>query len=156
METANLARFSSALDLDRLENPGTWNHSRHCGPSTDNLIREQFSNLIILKNIIEEKGYLPHRYGFIEGLFLEKLNGQTKFVVVQGTHRLSVLIYLKYSDVLVRQHPRMLRTIRESESKDWRLVKSGVFTEEDALAYFNAYFNLTGYETAKEYKISKV
>ena len=122
--------------------------SHLCGPSENFIIEQNFNNLLELYNILKTEGYQPwgHHNSFIGGTFLIKKNGEKRFVVVDGSHRLAVLNHLGVKKVLVRLLPQAFKVIRESEVSDWYYVKNGKCSEQDALYYFDLFFKSDGNE----------
>lgn len=122
--------------------------TRFCGPSSDELIKSEFENTIGIFKSIREEGYQPWRRTFVSGTFLKRNNGDLRYVVTQGNHRMAVLSHLGYESVLVRELPLQYKTINEEDVDSWYYVRNGECSREDALAYFNAYFELSGFEQA--------
>jgi hypothetical protein len=121
--------------------------SRFCGPSSDVFIEEEFKRIIALYMNMKKTGYKPWRTnnGFIGGSFLLKNNGQKRFVVLQGNHRMAVLSFLDKKRLSVRTIKGYLPVVKESEVKEWPFVKNGLFTEDEALKIFNLFFIEKGY-----------
>lgn len=96
---------------------------------------------------ISHDGYLPEQYGYIE-VFELRASAASRFLVIDGNHRLSALHALGKERVLVRQ-PRLFRATR-SRARFWPLVLSGHIPYHDALAIFDGYFlgNQTPYRAA--------
>ena len=125
--------------------------SRFYGPSPIELIEKDFNNLKKLYEYIKIHGYRPWRFknAFIGGVFLEKNNGQRKFVVLQGNHRTAVMAHLGYESIQIRYLKGFYKCIYENDITNWSYVKSGQCTEEDAKIYFDSLFILDGHERAK-------
>jgi len=126
-------------------------NSRFCGPSPDELIRDDFRSTIALYKAFQREGYNPWRKGFIGGTFLRKRNGELRYVVLQGNHRMAILSHLGYTSVLTFPIKGYYRVIDEQEVSNWLYVITGQCSVDNALAYFNAYFELTGFERAERY-----
>jgi len=123
-----------------------------CGPLDEGSIRLNIKRAITLYNKMRNYGYNPWKINnsFIEGCFLENNKGEKRFIVMHGKHRAAVLSFLGFEKILVRYAPESVRIIKESNVKEWFYVKNKQCSIQDALAYFNAYFKLTGAERARE------
>jgi hypothetical protein len=126
--------------------------SRFYGPSSAALVERDLANLRELYRSLKTDGYKPWRRGnsFIGGVFLERSDGQRKFVILQGNHRTAVLSYLGQQNMTVRYLKGHFRRIREDDMNDWYYVRSGLCSREDAKAYFHAFFRLDGRERARK------
>src|SRR5690606_39230012 len=102
---------------------------------------------------LRREGYRPWDYesGFISGVVLERGDGEFRFVVTDGTHRLAALSVSGEARVLMRT---AAAPIREQEVGQWPAVAAGLCSREDALAYFDAYFELDGRERAEALGLS--
>lgn len=120
------------------------------GPLDDQSVRSNITRTFDVYASLKRSGYAPWRpfNSFIEGCFLERSNGDRMFVVMHGKHRAAVLRFLGFESVVVRCAPDSVRVIRERDVHNWYYVKSGACSPEDALAYFRAYFELSGRERA--------
>ena len=99
----------------------------------------------------QRQGYQPWRFGFVGGTLLRRLDGSTRFVVLQGNHRAAILSHLGYDSILVAPVKGRHIVINERDAASWHYVRTGQCTESDALAYFNAFFELTGVEQAERF-----
>lgn len=95
---------------------------------------------------LREQGYRPWAYGnsFIEGVFLYRRNGERRFVVLQGNHRLAILAHLGARSVQVRSAPGHLASVRERDLERWPLVLSGLCDRGSAQRIFDLYFTEDG------------
>ncbi len=120
--------------------------SRFCGPSTDEFIEEEFKRIIALYKKLKKEGYKPYTYpnSFIYGTWLTSMSGASRFVVLQGNHRMSILSHLGYVKVKVRTHKSYLKNISESDLESWEFVKSGDYSSDEALHVFNLFFQNNG------------
>ena len=121
-------------------------NSRFCGPSSDQFISDEFDRIILLYNELKKHGYKPRKYpnSYIGGTFLKRENGDYRFIVMQGNHRLSILSHLNYSQITVRLIPESLKFIKESNITNWVAVKSGNCKIDDARKVFNFFFEENG------------
>lgn len=116
--------------------------SRFCGPSEETFIKEEEARIRELAITLANEGYVPEKYphSYIQGVWLTKTNGDKRFVVLQGNHRMAILSFLGHKRISVRTDLFKVRTIRESDSKNWPLVKSGLIDADEALQIFNRFF----------------
>ncbi len=116
--------------------------SRFCGPSDDDLIDKEFHETINLYNNIKNNGYkLISKKSVIGGTFMIRDNGEKKFVVLQGNHRMAVLSALGYKKVFVYTMTGYQEYIHESSLQDWSMVKNGACSSTISHEIFNAFFN---------------
>ncbi len=102
-------------------------------------IEEEFGWLEDCLESIRRHGYQPARFaGEPRVRRLLAADGQVRFVVHDGNHRLAALAALGVTEVSVRYSPLM--TVFESELPHWPGVKSQFFTLDDARRVFLAYF----------------
>lgn len=126
-------------EISSCKDPST---SRFCGPSSDEFIKEEFDRTIALYKRIKKNGYRPWLFGntFIGGAFLIRNNGDRRFVVLQGNHRIAILSHLGYERITVRNVKGYMGVIKESCIDNWLLVKLGKCSESAARAVFDLYF----------------
>jgi hypothetical protein len=86
---------------------------------------------------IESNGYIPERHSYID-VFELRGESDSRFIVVDGNHRLSALAALGHETVVVRQG--YLSCARRRLSRFWPLVLSGHVSVDDACTLFDAYF----------------
>ena len=123
-------------------------NSRFCGPSSDKFISEEFDRIILLYKKLKKEGYKPMKFpnSFIGGTFLRNENGDYRFIVMQGNHRLSILAHLKYSQVSVRMISQAQKSVKEIDINNWIAVKLGYCSSEDAKKFFNFFFKEKGFQ----------
>ena len=116
--------------------------SRFCGPSTDDFIISEGLSIIKLYNDLKHNGYKPMRFpnSFIQGVWMIKKNGDRKFVVLQGNHRLAILSHLGFTRVDVRCDQFLTRYVKEASACSWPEVISGNVSLRSATEIFNAFF----------------
>jgi hypothetical protein len=131
----------------KLMRPGGWSES----PTSVVDIMTHFSPKgILLSHIMQEyrwleqawknisrNGYQPKWYSYIE-VFELRGTHESRFIVVDGNHRLSALAALGQSEVWVRRMPWAIA--HRSRARYWPLVISGHVSPGDALRIFDAYF----------------
>lgn len=123
--------------------------SRFCGPSDPSRLQGEFSRMIALYEQIKKEGYRPWRHDFISGTVFRSRSGELRFVVIEGNHRLAILSHLGVKSARVSYLPNYHQIIDEHDVDNWSYVRSGECTVEDALCYFNAFFELNGLERAQ-------
>jgi len=125
---------------------------RLLGPSSSAAIEKDLLNLKSLYEYMRTYGYRPwhFRNAFIGGVFLERADGQKRFVVLQGNHRTAILAHLGCESMKTRYLNGYYKCISEKDMADWFYVKSGACSEQDAKAYFDSFFVLNGRERAKK------
>lgn len=121
-------------------------NSRFCGPSENSFIKEEFERTISLYKEIKKSGYKPWKYGntFIGGTFLIDKEGETRFIVLQGNHRLAILSHLNYDKIAVRNVPSYIAKVFEKNLGKWSLVKNCKCSPEMAHKIFSLFFNENG------------
>lgn len=121
--------------------------SRFCGPSTLEFVTQEYARTIRLYEAMKRVGYRPWDFSntFIGGTMLLKTNGDRRFVVLQGNHRLAILAHLGVPEIAVRDVVGYLPVIREAEAPHWPLVAGGTCRVESALRIFNLFFESTGH-----------
>jgi hypothetical protein len=124
--------------------------SRFCGPSSNKFIVKEFQDIIYLYKKIKDEGYLPEKFShsYICGTWLIAKDGQRKFVVMQGNHRMAILSHLGLTKLKVRSMRNVLKLVRETEVRKWPLVKSGRCSEKHAIKIFQMFFNQNGWHIA--------
>ncbi len=101
------------------------------------LVEHEFHWLQRAWDSIRQKGYRPTEHAYIQVHELRHASS-SRYIVIDGNHRLSALAALGYSEVEVMQH-RLAVTSRH-HVRLWPLVLSGHVHPGDALAIFDAYF----------------
>ena len=143
-----------SFDIEQSRRGGTAKNaltSRFYGPSSFALVEKDLSNLRSLYESIRAHGYRPWHFknAFIGGVFLERANGQKKFVVLQGNHRTAILAHLGHKQIRTRYLRGHYQCVSEKDISNWFYVKSGACSEQDARAYFDSFFMLNGRERAR-------
>lgn len=125
--------------------------SRFCGPSSDLFIKDEFDRTIYLYEEIKKTGYKPWSFGntFIGGTFLVSKEGERRFIVLQGNHRMAILAHLGYKHIKVRDVKGYMVKVNESAILDWPLVKTGGCSKGIAESIFRLYFAQNGYHIHK-------
>lgn len=122
-----------------------------CGPRSAEAIRADIEQVRFLYEKIKVEGYKPLRYpdGFIRGIFLVRQSGDWRFLVTAGQHRCAVLSHLGVESAWAWLQPGYPPYVREIEAEQWPQVRSGRWSEADALKRFELMFSLNGVERAE-------
>jgi len=102
-------------------------------------------------NSLKRYGYQPWRKGFIGGTFLNREDGEHRYIILQGNHRAAMLAHLGVKSILTAPVSGCSVQIDQQNVKEWEYVRTGRCSENDALVYFRAFFELTGYEQAERF-----
>lgn len=104
--------------------------------------------ILNLKKKIEKEGYNPKKYNtYPDVCILRKINLKEKAIIINGNHRLSILLNNGESKFKVN----CIEIINECEVEKWLRVKDGTFTKDQALEWFDYYFNTdNGFQFLKE------
>lgn len=127
--------------------------TRKCGPHPLAFVEKRIGVLNTLYKTLSRDGFwetppagLPYFSQFPVGDIL--LNGeQAVLMLANGQHRAAVLSALGHQETSVLigvQHARGPAMIRRDDVKDWPLVKTGVYSEMQALAIFDGIFEGRG------------
>lgn len=111
------------------------------GPCTSEKIDFEYRRLVSLVMKIRCRGYLPERFGYIEGHFLRR-GEEFRFFVRGGKHRAAVLTYLGYDLIPVRVRQSWPRVIEAGREHEWPLVTSGDIDVNLAMQIFGRYFQV--------------
>ena len=117
-------------------------NSRFCGPSTDSFVEDEYRRTLSLYEEIKSQGYTPRKYphSMVSGTFLISSNGEKRFIVMQGNHRMAVLSHLGLSNVLVRANFRHIPVVYERKIKTWPNVRIGRCSVQHARKVFYYFF----------------
>jgi hypothetical protein len=109
------------------------------GPCSPEKIELEHQRLTSLATKIRRRGYVPHKFGYIEGHFL-RCGEEFRFFVRGGKHRAAVLTYLGYGSIPVRVRQSWPRVVELSREQEWPLVASGEIDANLAVQIFVRYF----------------
>lgn len=128
--------------------------SRFCGPSNDVYIKNHFDHIINLYKSIKIHGYKPwsRGNGFIGGTILIKKNGDRRFVVLQGNHRMAILSHLNYKLISVRNIKGYLKKVKEEDLNKFPLVSNRSCSKKTARNIFFLFFEEQGKHLLKHIK----
>jgi hypothetical protein len=100
-----------------------------------------------INNSIAKKGYLPEKYGYITGELLLNEKGEKRFIIWNGYRRILSLAHLGYKKIKVEisggnrwEGNLKNHTIKKADYKRWLNVKNKLYTKEEALQFFNRFF----------------
>ncbi len=101
-----------------------------------------------IKDKIMKDGYLPKKFGYITGQLLINEKGEKSFIIWNGHRRSLTLAYLGYKKIKVEisggdrwNGEIQNHIIKISELDDWKNVKNGLYTKEEATRFFYKFFN---------------
>ncbi|MDH4076471.1 MAG: glycosyltransferase family 2 protein [Acidimicrobiia bacterium] len=95
-----------------------------------------------LHRSIDRHGYRPHRARGFPRVTTLRRGEQHRHVIVDGHHRLAVLAYRGDRITVVEQEA----IVERNDVERWWHVRAGRCTAEEALAFFDAFFELNGSE----------
>jgi hypothetical protein len=109
------------------------------GPVSEAKGELEFNRLTRVYDSIRRSGYRrsDRRDGDIHGLILTH-NGANRIKIGPGHHRIAALAALGYERAPIRLRPFI---IRRDDVGSWPNVRSGFFTQEQALAFFDRIFD---------------
>lgn len=99
-------------------------------------IEEEFMWMERALTAMSNPGYQPERFGYIDVFELQG-DKHSRFLVIDGNHRLGALHALGHRQVVVRQRP--FHRANRKHARLWPLVLSGHVPYQDALAIFDTY-----------------
>ena len=87
-----------------------WERARHCGPSSDNIIENEYKIFVKLYKKIRIEGFKPSKYGYPVGLLLidnsDKINIKNYCIMLGGNHRTAIAYHLKKINIKFRLFSR--------------------------------------------------
>jgi hypothetical protein len=114
-------------------------HGDSVGPNALEKGTLEFQALARLADSIRKKGYVRDsgKDGDISGTPLIDSEGEARYLVRRGKHRIAVLTALGFERVPVRFG---LKALRPNEASHWPRVRDGLFTREQAVNLFERIF----------------
>ena len=109
------------------------------GSVSDKKLELEYQRVTQTYESIKKHGYLPHKFGHIDGFFLQ-YQGQYKFYVNGAKHRAAALAALGYSHIPVMLKDNMPRVVADTDVENWPLVASNKISKRVALSVLKAYF----------------
>ena len=104
---------------------------RSHGPVGERIVELEVWRLKRLVASVKENGYRPRRVDGIRGQLLAA-NGEMRFLIKSGFHRVAVLAALGHDEVPVRFANGFQRLKTLDQLPTWPLVREGVFTPREA------------------------
>ena len=102
-------------------------------------VEEEFVWLERALNSIYENGYQPEQQNdYISTRQFCRLDGESRYLLMDGNHRVSAMSALGFKAVTVHQKPTDI--VYEKDSDSWYGVRHGFYSRDDALRIFHAYF----------------
>ena len=110
------------------------------GPVSELKGNVEFERLISTLNSVEQQGYrLDSIHDLIEGFaLLDQKEEDFRIIVVHGNHRLAALTALEFEKAPIRLVPPYV--VRSCDVARWPQVKSGLWQEQQAITYFDSFF----------------
>jgi len=96
--------------------------------------------LTTLVDSLARLGYRPEEFGFVRGYFLLR-NSEYRFLLTEGTHRVSSLAALGYERIEVRLARRQAAVVDVADVDRWPHVRSGYCSRVLALQLVSRYFD---------------
>jgi hypothetical protein len=119
------------------------NHTPWYLPGDEATIAVDTGRTLALHASIGRDGYSPLRArGWPRVCLLARPDGARRGVIIDGHHRLAVLAHRGVRSTRVE----IDRVVRRSEAADWPAVRSSMCSRSEALAVFDAFFELDGSE----------
>ncbi len=127
----------------------------HHGPVDEKKGALEYERLVNIYNSISNNGYMrnPGEDGDIMGTILYH-DGEYRFIVEIGFHRISALSVLGYKKIPVRLITPIV--VKEKHIDYWFQVKTGFWSKKSALSYFHALFNFDSKKWAKESDLKSI
>lgn len=121
-------------------------NSRFCAPSSDQFIKKEFDDIIMLYKKLKIEGYQPSKFpnSFIIGTWLIKSSKNSVFMILGGNHRMAVLCYLGLKKIKVRTHNSLIRKVKVKQINSWSLVKNNKCSKTHAKKVFDIFFDNNG------------
>jgi hypothetical protein len=110
------------------------------GPVSPEKIRLEARRLDTVLESIKRDGFQPSLHGYPQGYFLYRSDGDWRFVVRGGLHRVAALSHLGYPRIEAQFFPHYPRFVSEADLEAWPLVRSGAILEAEARAIFDQFF----------------
>ena len=114
------------------------------GPVSNKKISMEAKRLDNLLKSINRFGYVPELFdGYPRGyLLIDDINSSSRqhFVISGGQHRVAVLSYLGFTEILLQFEPTYPREIKASDIENWPSVKTGAYSKILAYKIFYSYF----------------
>lgn len=112
------------------------------GPQTEQNLANELQRIYNLIVSINQDGYAPelHDDGYIRGTLIRR-NGQTRFLVAAGQHRLAVLAALGYQQIVVKYQSSQ-RIIHCDKVAGLPMVQRGILSNKQAENILDGIFGL--------------
>lgn len=124
-----------------------------CGPRCDDFVQARLDTLVALFDAVQSKGFrtepslkLPYFDQFPTGDVMVR-GKETRIILANGQHRASVLSALGKETmplIIGVVHSRGPFKIDRAASAEWPLVRSGLYSEIEALQIFDGIFDANG------------
>lgn len=124
-------------------------HNGLFGPKNIDTVEFRSTRLKNIYNLINKFDYIPDEADCIEGYILIN-DDDYRFIVTSGTHRSSVLNAMNILDLFPDKVPVKFDQMRvenkyfminKNNASNWPAVKSGFISEQNAILFFESFFN---------------
>lgn len=111
---------------------------RAFGPSSERLIKYEYSRLTSIYESLSSQGFIEE-YGYPTAKLFVKDN---EFMISpnHGWHRTAAMVALGYKEIPYQIRLDVGNIVRREDAQNWHNVKSGLYTEEQALELFDRLF----------------
>jgi hypothetical protein len=126
------------------------NIKQHFGPQSAEQARAHLARIVAVHDSLRERGYRPDAYpdGTVTGYFLES-DGDYRFMVVLGNHRLAAFRAAGVDRLVARLHPGHPPVINAARLEHWSRRSGRVLPLSVARRVFGKLFTETGTEKAR-------
>jgi len=150
-ERAAITRAFAVKDNEKTGHPGLGIEEgyKYFGPVSPRKGQIEYERLCNVFESIQATGYRRDSGwdGDIGGFLLRK-DEDYRFVVSFGHHRLAAVAALEYESIPVKIiHPVV---VNRQDAPHWPQVKQGVWTEDEAIRYFDSLFDFDSYSWAQK------
>lgn len=124
------------------------------GPHTNDYGEREFSRMKTVYDSLKIRGYQPDYKNTdpVNGFFLQK-GSKTRFILMQGNHRVSALKALGYSRIEVVTRPGHPKVINWKDLNKLTEGEGGIYSDYIIKELFLALFEGSGLEKARRYQL---
>lgn len=116
--------------------------------SSDEYLSKYVRGVLEIREKMAKYGYRLKTFGYITGQLLIDEKGKRRFIVWNGHRRTLSLVDLRYKKIKVevsggdRWNGKIQNhIIKIDEVKNWKNVKNGLYTKEEAIIFFRKFFD---------------
>jgi hypothetical protein len=144
-------RIASLMTKSAHSKVGKATGEQQYGPCSSERAQENLTRLLRVERSMAERGYRPFDFedGLVKGAFLIR-DGDYRFLIWNGQHRVPVLAHLGIRQVAVRLGtPDIPAVVRDTELARWRAYVAGVLPTSLITALFREQFTEAGQSKAE-------